>query len=132
MKGNQETNNLKNNTRKSEIVPKLCIFGDSHTRDLQKHISSNTKTFVCYNPGAETEYITNTVQRMAKTVNRHDSVVIMAGSNDISSSSTKYSQKNKFLPQTLRKLQQSINAQKVMIVTIPHRYDLHPGSFINR
>jgi lysophospholipase L1-like esterase len=75
----------------------------------------------------KTEKLVNTSKKDCKCIDKNDVIVINGGVNDIS---TQKNQINKVVVKIAR-IMQKYNNSNIVIVNIPHRYDLNKNSVIN-
>ncbi|KAG8305991.1 hypothetical protein J6590_057478 [Homalodisca vitripennis] len=73
---------------KKNTIELVDVYGDSHalnlTNKLCKHLNRHSGVFVCANAGAPLHYVLKNCEELASTRGNKDAVVIVAGSNDVS------------------------------------------------
>jgi lysophospholipase L1-like esterase len=110
---------------------KVKIIGDSHFREIAARIDQylNTKFEVnsWVKPGATTEEITATLEKDLSCLCKKDVIVINGGANDIDSKGNRI---NRVLVNML-KFMQNYATTNIIIVNIPHRYDMNRKSVTN-
>jgi len=79
------------------------------------------------NGEVKTEELVNTLEKDCKCLDKNDVIVINGGVNDIS---TQKNQINKVVVKMARLMQKCSNSN-IIVVNIPHRYDLNRNSVIN-
>jgi len=79
------------------------------------------------NGEVKTEELVNTLEKDCKCLDKNDVIVINGGVNDIS---TQKNQINKVVVKMAR-LMQKCSTSNIIVVNIPHRYDLNRNSVIN-
>jgi lysophospholipase L1-like esterase len=89
----------------------------------------NMKFEVCswITPGANTEELVGTLEKDFKCLGKKDVIVIKGGANDIGS---KRNQTNKVLVKITQFMQKHNNIN-IIVVNIPHRYDMDRDSVTN-
>ena len=123
------TRNLKKSLPKTK-KNKVVIIGDSHAIGYAAVISSElgndfevTGTVI---PGAQLVNITNLADIEISALGKSDAVIVIGGSNDINKNETNIGLIH------LRKFVVSRRNTNIMVVTAPHRYDLHESSCVNK
>jgi len=110
---------------------KVLIIGDSHLKSNTDNMEQflNTKVAVCslIKPGAPINQILSGQEKELKDPSKKDVIVISGGSNDIDNNCKKG---NEVLLK-MTKFTQSYNNTKIVIMSIPHRYDLVNDSRVN-
>jgi len=122
------TRNLKKSLPKTK-KKKVVIIGDSHARGYAAVISSElgndfevTGTVI---PGAQLINITNLADVELSALGKSDAVIVIGGANDINKNETNIGLTH------LRKFVENKRNTNIMVVTAPHRYDLHESSCVN-
>jgi hypothetical protein len=107
------------------------IIGDSHLKSNSIKINQflNTKFSVCniIKPGASINQLVPSQEEELKDLGEKDVIVISGGTNDIDNNSDKGSE----VLSKMTKFMQSYNNTNIVIMSIPHKYDLDKDSRIN-
>ena len=112
-----------------KIARKVFIFADSQGRGISDKLSDNMKnTTVCgvVKPGAPMRDVVSSVGSQCKDFTQSDCVVIIGGSNN--QTKNEGNEVIACLKETLPKLCHT----NVVVVNVPHRYDLHAQSDTNK
>lgn len=117
------TRNLKKKSPRLKIKEKkIVIIGNSHARSLAAEISSslgnNFEVAGTVIPGARLENITKLADDEISSLGKSDAVIMIGGTNDINKNETNIGLVH------LRKFVEDRRNTNVMVVTVPHRYDL--------
>jgi hypothetical protein len=123
------TNISRNKHRK--CTHKVLISGDSHLKGISENNDQfvNTKVSVCsfIKPGASINQIVSLQENEFKKLGNNDVIVVSGGTNDMDNNCDKGSKVLK----KMTKFMQSYNNTNIVIMNIPHRYDLEKNSKIN-
>ena len=108
---------------------KICIIGDSHVKGLSDKLSNDLDE--CFSvigiskPNANTEGIISSLNLLTENFTKNDLVIFYGGNTDISKNESK---KGFYSLKTF--LQRMINTN-VILLGVPHRYDLPSFSCVN-
>ena len=110
---------------------KVKVVGDSHLKKtaagIDQFLTSKFEVSSWIKLGAKMEELVGTMQKDCKCLGKSDVIVINGGANDISSKRTHtISAVGK-----MTRFVQKFNNTNIIIVNIPHRYDLDRTSVIN-
>jgi hypothetical protein len=107
------------------------VVGDSHLREtaarIDKFLTTKFEVSSWIKPGAKTEELVGTMEKDFKCLGKSDVIIISGEANDINSKRT----------QTIRavgkmtRFVQKYDNTNIIIVNIPHRYDLDRNSVVN-
>jgi hypothetical protein len=105
----------------------IKLFADSHGRNitLQTGRDLNCSFQSIIKPGAKFESVTSDCIRECDNFNSNDCVIIMAGSNDVACNESRN------LLRSLKKKLAELRHTNVMLVNLPHCYDLPNWSIVN-
>jgi hypothetical protein len=117
------------NTATIQKKRSMLIIGDSHSRGLadklRSRFSSRTVTGSVH-PSAGFKEVTQDLPRLVARYNKEDTVIVVAGANDIYKNNLDRARQH--LTLTLR----SLHSVRVVVVGIPARHDLPPWSCVNK
>lgn len=106
---------------------KLCLFADSHGRDVGYHLNNITshdcRVYAHVQPGAPFEVVMEQTMNESRNFSKEDWAVIIAGCNNISNRSLNFKTQETFINR-LDKTLQKLNNCNVLLSTIPFRHDL--------
>ena len=94
---------------------------------LRLEVNTKFEVSVWIKPGANTEESVNTLEKDLKCLSKKDVIVINGGANDIGSMRN---QTDMVLIKMAQFMQKHSNSN-IIVVNIPHRYDLDRNSVIN-
>jgi hypothetical protein len=110
---------------------KVKIIGDSHLRGLSVRLNKylNTKFEVCsfLKPGTSINQIVNSQEMEFKCLGKKDVIIITGGSYDIDTFSINRNRIVVMMTEFMLKY----NNTNIILVNIPHRYDLANDSKVN-
>ena len=113
------------NQKFTKFVNKVEIIGDSHLKGLAVKINQylNTKVKVCSltKPGASTNQLVCSQTNDFKCLGKSDTIVINGGTNDVDTCKGK---DKSVLISMVNFMQKYNNNTNIVILNIPHRYDL--------
>jgi len=123
------TRNIKKSLPKTK-KKKIVIIGDSHARgyaaEISREMGNDFEVTGTVIPGAQLVNITNLADIEISALGKSDAVIVIGGSNDINKNETNIGLIH------LRKFVVSRRNTNIMVVTAPHRYDLHESSCVNK
>jgi len=127
----EDKSNRTSRNKNLNVRHKVLIIGDSHLKSNTDNMKQflNTKVAVCslIKPDAPINHTLSGQEKEFKDLSKKDVIVISGGTNDIDNNCKKG---NEVLLK-MTKFIQSYNNTKIVIMTIPHRYDLDNDSRIN-
>ena len=110
---------------------KVLIIGDSHlksnTTNIEQYLNTKVALYIIIKPGATINQIVLGQEKECKVLGKKDMIVISGGTNGIDINSNKGS--DGLLKMT--KFIQAYNNTKIVIMSIPHRFNLEIDSRIN-
>jgi len=111
-------------------VRKVLVMGDSHTRLCATKIKSEIECNFCVQgfvkPGAGAGVLVNSSTRDIEYLTKNDVIILMGGANDDAKNDSKTAVRH------IRNFINSNNHTNIVIVNVPHRYDLMQSSCVNR
>ena len=124
--------NRRNVTTKKKTIGrkhKVLIISDSHMRGCADKIADllgNTYSVTSIiKPNARLSAITSSLKREIESLTQKDFVIICGGTNDVARNETTLGLRN------LAKFVESINNTNIIVLGVPHRYDLLSTSCVN-
>lgn len=108
---------------------KIVVIGDSHTRGwamrLKNNIHSNFEVTGVVKQGSNTDVLVNSVKSYISDLGENGVIVFCGGANDVSKNNAKQALRN------IKNFTMNNNHTNIILVSIPHRYDLIEKSFVN-
>lgn len=103
----------------------MHIFGDSQGREVSTELAgiSNHRVSSMINPGTKFEDVTSSSTNTK--LNSDDFVVFFGGTNDVSRN------EGKMLLTSLSRRLREHQGSNIVVLSVPHRYDLPPWSCVN-
>lgn len=131
--------------RVNQAVPKskgdfssgrVHIYADSHGKDLGNILPSllpkSFETFVCASAGAKIDYVMNNSRNMTTAFTAEDTVIIIAGANDISDAIQNKSKPSNHILGHLQQFAVENSHTNIVYVTQIQRHDLAWNDIINQ
>ncbi|KAG8246436.1 hypothetical protein J6590_094736 [Homalodisca vitripennis] len=123
-------------TEISHIPHKLHIFADSHGKNifhlLEQKVSSRCEVFINACSGASLSHVLENTHSMTKNFTKDDTIVIMAGANDLSDITPRNNRPARVLVGQMMNFIMNHNHTNVIVVSMFHRHQDHWDSYINR
>jgi hypothetical protein len=122
----------KNCNKKVGQERKISIYADSHGREISNilrnvvDLADNYKVSCTLKPGAKSNSVTAECLEESVNLTGKDFVVLITGSNDVACDETKNAVLN------INTMLRNLNHTNVIIVDLPHRYDLRAESCVNK
>ncbi|KAG8263538.1 hypothetical protein J6590_030688 [Homalodisca vitripennis] len=120
----------------TEPPQKLHVFADSHGKDIYKFltykVSPCCKVFVDACLGAPMAHVLDNAHSMMENFTKDDTVVIIAGANDLSDVTTKNKQPARVLVDEVKKFIMTHNHTNFVVVSMFHRHHDPWNSYINK
>jgi hypothetical protein len=108
---------------------KLLIVGDSHARLCATKVKSKIKgsfdDMGIVKPGAGAGVLVNTANSDVANLTKSDVIILCGGSNDIAKNDSKTAMRH------IRNFINSNSHTNIVLVSVPHRYDLMQSSCVN-
>jgi hypothetical protein len=118
-----------NSDNSKRVKHKIRILGDSHARglaiELKHRLNQEFEIQGVIKPGSTVEKLTNSVSSELKELTKKDACIILGGTNDVGRNETNIG---------IRSLHEFISCHQhtnVIVLKVPHRYDLASNSCIN-
>ena len=122
-------NDEKNKSTKLSEKSKILIIGDSHVRGLSSELrcklGDNYEIMGIVKPNADTNQLKSTASEEVNKLTQKDIMIYCGGANDMSKNNA-----GSGLHQEIKYLR-SIQFTNIVVITVPHRYDLNFNSCVN-
>jgi sentrin-specific protease 8 len=117
-------------------INKVHVYGDSHGKDIGNLIGSllprSTETYVYASPGATSTHILNEANDKIQNFTKDDTVVVIAGANDISERSPQNHTPTTSILESFQHFAATNKHTNIVYLTQFHRHDLPWDSMLNK
>jgi hypothetical protein len=108
---------------------KVIILGDSHAigiaNEIQCKLGKNFEILGIVKPGAKIKEIANSLDSTVRSYTKRDVCIIWGDARDVAKN-----EREQGLGQ-MKKVVSNMNHTNLVIITVPHRHDLHESSCVN-
>ena len=109
----------------------MRVIGDSHLKEtatrIDQFLTSTFEVSSCIKPGAKMEELVGTMEKDCECLRKSDVIIINGGANDVSPMRAHTISAIGKLTHFVQKYSNT----NIIIVNVPHRYDLNRTSVVN-